>query len=141
LLYIIEKNYYMKFYIVFCKNKKKFDKFVKLNRIRNKVIIDIKKEIELENIDVDKYGDYFNVVIYTKISQSFKKGKDVYYIPNFSDPDIKIENVCNYKNMFNEFNIKYMSLIFIKDFQNPVLLDNILNTVQSFDSCQIIEDY
>jgi hypothetical protein len=141
LLYIIEKNYYMKFYIVFCKNKKKFDKFVKLNRIRNKVIIDIKKEIELENIDVDKYRDYFNVVIYTKISQSFKKGKDVYYIPNFSDPDIKIENVCNYKNMFNEFNIKYMSLIFIKDFQNPVLLDNVLNTVQSFDSCQIIEDY
>jgi hypothetical protein len=131
----------MKFYIVFCKNKKKFDKFVKLNRIRNKVIIDIKKEIELENIDVDKYRDYFNVVIYTKISQSFKKGKDVYYIPNFSDPDIKIENVCNYKNMFNEFNIKYMSLIFIKDFQNPVLLDNVLNTVQSFDSCQIIEDY
>jgi hypothetical protein len=131
----------MKFYIVFCKNKKKFDKFVKLNRIRNKVIIDIKKEIELENIDIDKYRDYFNVVIYTKISQSFKKGKDVYYIPNFSDPDIKIENVYNYKNMFNEFNIKYMSLIFIKDFQNLVLLDNILNTIQSFDSCQIIEDY
>lgn len=132
----------MKFYVVFCKNKKKFDKFVKLNRLRNKAIIDIKQQIEEEMIDPEKNREYFNVCIYTKITHALKKGKDVYYIPNFTNPKIDLGNIAKYKEVFKEFNIKYMSLIFIKDFiTNETFLDEILNKVEFFDSSQIIEDY
>lgn len=132
----------MKFYIVCCKNRKKFDKFVKLNRVRNKVIIDIKQQLEEEKIDYDKYKDYFNVVIYTKITHALRKGKDIYYIPNFANPKIDLNNLSKYKEVFHDFNLKYLSLIFIKDFvDNSELMENILSQVGFFDASQIIEDY
>ena len=48
------------FFIVLCKNRKKVDKFMKVNRIKNKVIIDIKSALEENEIYDDKYNDYFN---------------------------------------------------------------------------------
>ena len=65
----------MNFYLVFCKNRKKFDKYVKINRVKNKVIVDIKQNIEEEGIDPEKYKDYFNLIIYTRIVHSLQKGK------------------------------------------------------------------
>ena len=42
----------MEFFCVYSKTRKKFDKFVKVNREKNKyVIIDIKKMLEEEDID------------------------------------------------------------------------------------------
>ena len=57
----------MNFYIVLCKSRKKFDKYVKVNKIRNKVIIDIKEQLDIEKITYNEYKDYFNLLIYTKI--------------------------------------------------------------------------
>jgi len=85
----------MNLYLVFCKNKKKFDKYVKINRIRNKVIIDIREILEEEDIDYNEYKDYFNVIIYTKILHAFQKGKDIYYIPNFDNDNIDIREILN----------------------------------------------
>ena len=81
----------MNFYMVFCKSRKKFDKYIKINRIRNKVIIDIKQQLDEENLDYSKFRDYFNLLIYTRIIHSLKKGKDIYYIPNFSNKEIDIK--------------------------------------------------
>jgi hypothetical protein len=44
----------MRFFCVYVSSRKKFDKYVKVNRIRNKYIIDIRKIIEEEEI---KYQD------------------------------------------------------------------------------------
>lgn len=132
----------MDFYIVFCKNRKKFDKYIKVNRIKNKVIIDIKDQIEENQIDdKDKYKDYFNLLIYTRIIQSIKKDKDIYYIPNFYDDDLSISEILNLKKYVNngsDFNI----LMFFDEFgQNDSLFMDIINNIDKFDSSQIIKDY
>ena len=40
----------MQFFCVFVRTKKKFDKYIKVNAIKNKYIIDIKKIIDEEEI-------------------------------------------------------------------------------------------
>ena len=46
----------MNFFCVYVRTRKKFDKFIKVNKIKNKYIIDIKKIIEEEeaNFSIDK---------------------------------------------------------------------------------------
>jgi hypothetical protein len=77
----------MNFYLVFTKSRKRFDKYVKVNRIKNKVIIDIKQQLEEYDISYVDYKEYFNLIIYTKIKHSLSKKKDIYYIPNFSNKE------------------------------------------------------
>lgn len=132
----------MDFYIVFCKNRKKFDKYVKVNRIKNKVIIDIKDQLEENNINnKNHYKDYFNLLIYTKILQSIKKNKDIYYIPNFYDKNLDIKEIINLKKYTNEktnFNI----LMFFDEFgKDDDIFKDIINSLDIFDSSQIIRDY
>jgi hypothetical protein len=131
----------MDFYIVFCKVKKKFDKYVKVNKIKNKVIIDIKGQIEENQINnIDKYKDYFNLLIYTKIIQSLKKNKDIYYIPDFSN-NFSMNEIINMKSHIDE-NINFNILIFFDDFgKNDENLKIILNNLDIFDYSQIIKDY
>jgi len=131
----------MDLYIVFCKNRKKFDKYVKVNRIKNKLIIDIKDILEENQIsDKDKYKDFFNLLIYTKIVQSIKKNKDIYYIPNFYDKNMDIEQLFELKRYVKEiggFNI----LVFFDEFGQDTMLTKVINNLDSFDSSQIIRDY
>ena len=68
----------MNFFIVFCKTRRKFDKYIKINRVRNKVIVDINELVNEYDIDIDKHRDYFNLMIYTRINHSLRKGKDIY---------------------------------------------------------------
>jgi len=132
----------MNFYVVFCKNKKKFDKYVKVNRIKNKVIIDIKEQLDENQIKSDgKYKDFFNLLIYTKISQSLKKGKDIYYIPNFYDKTLNVDKIINIKNFISN-NIDFNILMFFDEFNNDnIMLDDIINNLDNFDNSQIIKDY
>ena len=137
----------MNFYIVFCKNRKKFDKYVKVNRIRNKVIIDIKQQLEQmneeegEDFTENKYRDYFNLLIYTKIIHSLRKTKDIYYIPNFDNPDLDIKELFKIKNVF-EFPVEFGSLYLYEDFDDkPELQEEILGELHNFDTSQIIRDY
>jgi len=132
----------MDFYIVLCKSKKKFDKYVKVNRIKNKVIIDIKDQLDENQINNnDKYRDFFNLLIYTKISQSIKKRKDIYYIPNFYDKDLNVDQIIKIKNHIDS-NINFNILLFWDEFdENDIILDGIINNLDVFDSSQIIKDY
>jgi len=132
----------MDFYVVFCKNRKKFDKYVKVNRIKNKVIIDIKDQLdEIQSKDRSKYIDYFNLLIYTKIIQSIKKNKDIYYIPNFYDTELKIDEIIKLKRYIQN-NAKFNILMFFDDFgKDNDMSNNVINLLDNFDSSQIIKDY
>ena len=131
----------MNFSIVFCKNRKKFDKYVKINKIKNKTIVDIKQIIEEENLDLQRYQEYFNLLVYTRITHTLKKNKDVYYIPNFHR-DLEVGTLKKFKEIFQEFGITFNSLIFYQEFADqPELQEDILNQMAYFDSSQIVEDF
>ena len=129
------------FYLVLIKTRKKFDKFVKVNRIKNKVIIDIKQALEENEIYDDKYSDYFNLMIYTRIIQSLNKGKDIYYIPNFHNEKLDICEILKIKKILKDgtnFNV----LMFFDEFKDDIRIQNdVLTNVGLFDSSQLLKDY
>lgn len=127
--------------MVFCKQRKKFDKYIKINRIRNKVIIDIKQQLEEENLDYIKYKDYFNLLIYTRIIHSLKKGKDIYYIPNFFNKSLDIKEIFKIKEILS-FDIQFNILVFYDEFKSDEqLLADIFDNMDFFHTSQIIKDY
>ena len=115
----------MEFYIVFVKNKKKLDKYIKVNKIRNKAIIDIKQQLEDHGLeDVTEWRDYFNLMIYTKIRQALNKNKDVYYIPNLNKiNNLEIDEILQIKeNLKEEINFNLLFLGFYNDMIQHLLL-------------------
>lgn len=131
----------MEFFCVYCKARKKFDKFVKVNRIRNKYVIDIKKIMEEEEItNYEHEKMYLKVLILQKIQQAIDKKKNIYYIPDF-DNDFSIEKLLNIKKILgkdNHFNV----LIFYNEFRkDPQVLDDVLINLSKFSNSQIIRDY
>ena len=58
-------NNKMSFFCVYCKTRKKFDKFIKVNKIKNKYIIDLKKILGEND---------FNVLIFYN---EFRKSQEV----------------------------------------------------------------
>ena len=133
----------MEFYIVFVKNKKKLDKYIKVNKIRNKAIIDIKQQLEDHGLeDVTEWRDYFNLMIYTKIRQALNKNKDVYYIPNLNKiNNLEIDEILQIKENLKE-EINFNLLFFFEDFKdNQQLYENLLSNISLFDAIQIIRDY
>lgn len=128
----------MNFFCVYVSTKKKLDKFIKVNRIRNKYVIDIKKLIEEEEIDPND-KTYLKIIIFNKVQQAIEKNKDIYYVPNFDD-DFSIEKLLNLKKILgdNAFNV----LIFYNDFRkNPKVLDDVFTNLAKFSNSQIIRDY
>lgn len=130
----------MRFFCVYIKTRKKLDKFVKLNKIRNKYIIDINKIVEEEDVSYDVEKTYLKILIFNKIQQAIEKKKDIYYIPDF-DNEFSIEKLLNIKKILgkdNEFNV----LIFYNEFRkDPALLDDVLGNLSKFSHSQIIRDY
>ena len=88
----------MEFFCVYCKTRKKVDKFIKVNRIKNKYIIDIKKIMEEEEVSFEDDKMYLKVLIFQKIQQAIDKKKDIYYIPDF-DNEFSIEKLLNLKKI------------------------------------------
>jgi len=133
----------MEFYIVFVKNRKKLDKYIKINKIRNKTIIDIRQQLDDHGLeDVNEWKEYFNLIIYTKISQTIRKNKDVYYIPNLHKINtLEIDDIFQIKeNLIGKINFNL--LFFYEDFKdNQKLFDDLLSSISLFDSIQIIRDY
>lgn len=129
------------FFIVLCKSKKKVDKYMKVNRVKNKVIIDIKSVLEENEIYDNKFDDYFNLMIYTRIIQSLNKGKDIYYIPNFSNDKLDICEMLKIKKILKEgtdFNI----LMFFDEFKEDTRIQNdVLTNISVFDNSQLLKDY
>lgn len=131
----------MEFFAVYVHTKKKFDKFIKLNKIRNKYVIDIRKIIEEEEInDYDQEKTYLKILVLQKIQQAIDRKKNIYYIPDF-DNDFSIEKLLNIKKILgkdNNFNV----LIFYNEFRKePQILDDVLLNLSKFNSSQIIRDY
>ena len=131
----------MNFYIVYYKSKRKFDKYIKINCIRNKVIVDINELLE-ENDKIEDMVDkeYFNLMVYTKIVHSLQKSKDIYYIPN-PDDNIIISEILKLRQLLN-FDIKFNALIFYEEFlDDTATMDDLFKNISNLDSCQIIKDY
>lgn len=129
----------MNFFCVYCKTRKKFDKFVKVNRVKNKYIIDIRKIMEEEEVDLVGDKTYLKIIIFNKIQQAIDKKKDIYYIPDFEN-DFSIEKLLNLKKILaeNNFNV----LIFYNEFRkSPQIMEDVLANLTKFSSSQIIRDY
>lgn len=131
----------MNFYLVFTKSRKRFDKYVKVNRIKNKVIIDIKQQLEEYDISYPEYKEYFNLLIYTKITHSIHKKKDIYYLPNFCNKALDVEEIFKIKKILDgqsNFNI----LLFYDEFKdNDEINQSILSNMNLFDASQILKSY
>ena len=133
----------MEFYVVFVKNRKKLDKYLKINKIRAKTTIDIKQQLVEHGLENETdYKDYFNLLIYTKIVQTFRKGRDVYYIPNISKINsIELEELIQIKDILKD-RVNFNLLFFFEDFKdNQKLNDSLLSNISAFDAIQIIRDY
>lgn len=129
----------MNFFCVYCKTRKKFDKYVKVNKIKNKYIIDIKKIVEEEEVDFDDDRTYLKVLIFNKIQQAVDRKKDIYYLPDF-DKDFSIEKLLNLKKILgnNNFNV----LIFYNEFRkNQEIVEEVFSNLSKFSNSQIIRDY
>ena len=129
----------MNFFCVYVKTRKKFDKFIKVNRIKNKYIIDIKKIIEEEEVQFKEDKTYLKILIFNKIQQAIERKKDIYYIPDF-DNEFSIEKLLNLKKILgsNSFNV----LVFFNEFRkNQDILDDLFENLSKFQNSQIIRDY
>ena len=132
-------NNKMSFFCVYCKTRKKFDKFIKVNKIKNKYIIDIKKIVEEEEVNFDQDRTYLKILIFNKIQQAIERKKDIYYIPDF-DTDFSIEKLLNLKKILgeNDFNV----LIFYNEFRkSQEVMDDVFYNLSKFSNSQIIRDY
>lgn len=129
----------MNFFCVYCKSRKKMDKYIKNNKIKNKYIIDIKKIINDEEVNFEEDKIYIKILIYNKIEQAVQRNKDIYYLPDF-DEDFSIEKLLNIKKILgdNNFNV----LVFYNEFRKDQdILNNVLNNLSKFSNSQIIRDY
>ena len=128
---------------MFVKNRKKLDKYIKVNKVRNKTIIDIKQQLDDHGLeDVTEWREYFNLIIYTKITQTIRKNKDVYYIPNLCKiSNLEIDDIFQIKeNLTGKINFNL--LFFFEDFKdNQKMYENLLSNISLFDAIQIIRDY
>jgi len=130
----------MEFYCVYVKTRKKLDKYVKVNRIKNKYIVDIKKILEEEEIDFDKDRTYLKILVNQKIQIAIEKNKDIYYVPDF-EHDFSIEKLLNIKRLLGEEN-NFNILVFFNDFRKENdLLDDVFTNLSKFTNSQIIRDY
>ena len=129
----------MQFFCVYVKTRKKIDKYIKINKIKNKYIIDIKKIIEEEELCQSDDKTYLKIIVFNKIQQAIDKNKDIYYIPDF-DNEFSIEKLLNLKKILgsNSFNV----LIFYNEFRkNNDILDDLFGNLSKFNNSQIIRDY
>jgi hypothetical protein len=130
----------MQFFCVYVKTRKKLDKYIKVNKIRNKYIVDIKKILEEEEIEFDEQRTWLKILIFQKIQQAIEKNKDVYYVPDF-DSNFSIEKLLNIKKILgqdNNFNV----LVFYNDFRkDQELIDDVFGNLTKFNASQIIRDY
>ena len=69
------------FFCVYCRTRKKVDKYFKVNRIKNKYVIDVKKMLDEEELEDRDDKIWLKIIVFNKIEQAMKKRKDIYFIP------------------------------------------------------------
>jgi len=129
----------MQFFCVYVATKKKLDKYMKVNRISGKYVLDTKRMMEDENIDPKGDKIYLKILIFNKIQQAIEKNRDIYYIPNLDD-DFSIEKLLNLRKILGENNFNI--LLFYEDLDKyPIIRDEALENLTKFSNSQIIRDY
>lgn len=129
----------MNFTCVYVRTRKRFDKFVKVNKIKNKYILDIKKMMDEEEVDPEGDKIYLKILILNKVHMAIEKGRDIYYLPNFDD-EFSIEKLLNLREILedNKFNI----LVFEDEFEKfPHIIDEAYEYLSYFDNSQILNTY
>lgn len=129
----------MNFFCVYVRTRKKLDKYLKLNNIKNKYIIDIAKIVSDEEVSFKDDKTYLKILIFNKIQQAIDRKKDIYYIPDF-DNEFSIEKLLNLKKILgdNNFNV----LIFYNEFRKtPIVLDDVFGNLGKFNASQIVRDF
>lgn len=132
----------LNFFLVLCKTRKKLDKYMKINRIRNKYIIDIKKlmdELEIDTYEEGKKSDLLKIHLIKKINMAKEKKKDIYYIPYY-EMNKRIKKVFNLKKVIDNTH-NFNLLFFYDDFDNIQQQNEIMNNISEFDLTQILKDY
>jgi hypothetical protein len=132
----------MNFFLVFCKSRKKFDKYAKINKIRNKCVVDIKKMMDEASINLDKPGntDYFKMLVFKKMQLAAKKKRDIFYIPNFDIDNKDAVRFLKIKELlvYHQFNL----LFFYNEFkEDEDYTHKILSLLSECHTSQIIKDY
>lgn len=131
----------MDFFLVMTKNRKKFDKYIKINKIKNKMIIDISRMIEDENLDIKKKEElaYLKVMINKMIRLAAEKKKTLYYIPLVREELNVTRLVEQLKKIkyINEFNL----LFFHNDFKDDPMKDEIFEKFDAFNLTIALEDF
>lgn len=133
----------MNFYLCFVRTRKKIDKYFKINKIRNKQIIDIRKILDEEKLkltDKDTIA-FFKVLVWNKIKIAMDKNKDIYYIPNFSSSDLDVKKLLKLKTNILEQNSEFNLLLFHGEFIGTIWLSDLLDNISTFDNSQILNDY
>lgn len=131
----------LNFFLVLCKTKKKFEKYIKLNRVRKKYVIDISKIMQEENIKPDELANsnILKVLILKKFNLAKEKKMDIYYIPSLQHQS-QISNLFNIKPLVEDthnFNLIYL----YDDFEPGQQPQAILDKIADFDISQVLEDY
>lgn len=126
------------FCVVYARTRKKVDKYFKVNKIRNKYVLDIKKMMD-DEMKGDQDIMFLKILIFNKIQLAMDKGKDIYFIPNFDD-EFSINKLLNLKKILGENNFNI--LLFYDEFKkHPQYLDEALENLTKFTHSQIIKDY
>lgn len=128
----------MNFFCVYTLNRKTFDKYCKVNKIKKKVVIDVNKIIEDEELELsDK--EILKIIIFQKIQKAMDNKKDIYYIPNY-DEDFSIEKLMNIRKLLVTYTFNV--LIFYEHFKGKHhIVEEALENLDKFDNSQIIKEY
>ncbi len=128
-------------FLVLCQSRKKFDKYIKINKVRNKYILDIKKMMEEEGIapeDISK-SNVFKMLVLKKFLMAIDKKKHIYYIPSFQH-QTELSKLFNIKDLIEETH-NFNMLYFYEDYEPGCQPQEILDKIQEFDIAQILKDY
>ena len=129
----------MNFFCVYVNTRKKLDKYMKVNKVRGKYILDVKKMMHDENIEPNGDKIYLKILIFNKIQQAIEKDRDIYYIPDFDD-EFSIEKLLNVRKILGENNFNI--LLFYEEFEKkPQIREEALKHLTKFSNSQIIRDY
>lgn len=135
----------LNFFLVLCKTKTKFDKYVKLNKIKKKEIINVYKILEQLKMSYEEAieSNLFKIHLHKKITNAIVKKKDIYYIPHLEQlqTDKKVNKLFNIKKVLEKTH-NFNLLFFYEDFVNlTTKTDEVLNQIHEFDLTQILKDY
>jgi len=134
----VEKNP-ISFFCVYCRTRKKIDKYFKVNKIKNKYVIDVKKMLDEEELEDKDDKIWLKIILFNKIEQAMKKNKNIYFIPDFDD-EFSITKLLNLRKILGDNNINV--LIFHDDMKKrESFLGEVYDNLDKFDSSQVIRDY